>query len=291
MKATLIILSLVIILGINSRKKNIQNEFNSTDTELLGKYKISGFNIILSIELDRNGNFIREVKSRGCTGGKDINRIRGTFKVKDENKLLLKPISKINILYSTDLSSFRIDSSKYNQKESPFLETNFHIIKWDSIRYLLSEKSVSYWGSDQSENDFERFSNYYNSGIEPKINGQYFVKKSDNHLPQKALDKSNIPTKHKKRFLDKPISAKIIKTKYETKDGIPNENIKSFTLNKGKLDGILRKMEFHVGNDECIITIYKVEDYKSYGYASCEYKNPSNSCKEGDIVSTFKESK
>jgi len=143
MKKAAYLLIIGILISCQSKKDTIEKVIPLLDTELIGKYKISGFNSGVSIELKKNGEFIYENQDWGCTGGGHIQRIRGNFEVK-KDKLTLNPSSLIDLHYlGFSLKNFERDSIKYYSSDSTYIKKEYQIVRWDSLRYLLSEEYYS----------------------------------------------------------------------------------------------------------------------------------------------------
>lgn len=181
--------------------------------------------------------------------------------------------------------NFEVDSVKYHSSDSTYIKKEYQIVKWDSIRYLLSEEYYSNWGYEDDENDFEGFANYYNSGYEPKSSGFYFVKRKRGYSPKSKFDKSRIPLKYRNRFLEKPIIAKIIEVKEDEKSDEETKERRLYKLDKGRKHGVMKKMDFYGGDGCCTIRITKVEEEESFGniYLCFDYQAE---CVKGERVTT-----
>ena len=288
MKKTIYILIFGILVSCQSKKDMTERVIHLSDVELIGKYEFSGFNSGVSIELKRNGEFTYENQHWGCTGGGHVQRIRGEFEV-NEDKLTLYPVSLINILYlGFDTKNFQIDSVKYHSSDSTYIKKEYQIVKWDSLRYLLSEEYYSHLGYGDDENDFEGFAGYYNSGYEPKSSGSYFVKRKRGYSPKSKFDKSTIPQKYRSRFLEQPIIAEIIEVKEGKKSEEYSKERKIYKLNKGRKDGVMERMDFYGDDGCCTIRITEVEEGVSFGNIHLCFDYQAE-CGTGERVTTYLE--
>ena len=293
------------------RKSDLKDTaFVSYDKGLIGSYTIAGFNSGVSLELKPNGKFLYKNSLWDCFGGGTVTRIRGNFSV-DRHKLILDPMSLIETKYfdfaSKDLKK---DSVTYSV-DSFYLKKEYHILKWDSLRYLLSDEYYSNSGYQTDDNDIERFADYYNAGSEPKKSGSYFVKRENSYSPKSVLDASVLPLNYRKRFLSKPIDAQIIdvsevEEEFEelTFDFVENEKDsihkvkanraikkrmrKLYRLNKGSEDGVMERMVFYGNDGCCTIRITEVADNISFGKIHLCYDHQAD-CGEGDEVTTYLE--
>lgn len=287
MKLIIYISLIGILFGCQSNNKYDSRILTNIEKKFIGKYEISGFNSGVTLELDEIGNFTHENQMWGCTGGGEVRRIRGKFKI-DSNKLILIPKSLIDINYfGFDIKNLEKDSIEYYSSDSTYLKTDFQIIEWDSIVYLLSEERFSNWGYEQDENDYEDFAGYYNSGYEPQTSGSYFVKRKKDSNPKNDLDISILPNEYQPLFLREPIIAKIIEVKEVELDYGDEKPVKKkqFKLNKGKENGVFNKMEFYGEDGCCIIKIINSEEGYSYGriFLCFDYQAE---CGTGDVLST-----
>lgn len=98
MKKIIYILVIGILASCELKNDSTEKVILLSDMEIIGKYEISGFNSSVSIDLQKNGEFIYENQHWGCMGGGHVQRIRGEFVV-NESKLTLNPISLIDIEY------------------------------------------------------------------------------------------------------------------------------------------------------------------------------------------------
>lgn len=284
MKKAIYILIIGILMSCQSKQGLTEKVISISDTEVISKYEIDGFNSGVSLDLKKNGEFIYENQDWGCTGGGHVQRIRGEFKVL-KDKLILNPKSLIDIHYSGfDKKTIEKDSVKYHSSDSIYIKKEYQIVKWDSLRYLLSEEYFSNWGYEENENDFEIFADYYNSGYEPENSGSYFVKRKRGYSPKGQFDKSTIPLKYQNRFLEEPIVAEII----EVSENKESKTRRLYKLNKGRKDGVLEKMDFYGHDGCCSIRITKIENEVSYGniYLCFDYQAE---CGKGERVTTYLE--
>jgi hypothetical protein len=203
----------------------------------------------------------------------------------------LNPKQLTNISYlGFDSNDFKKDSLGYYESDSTFLKKDFQVFTWDSLTYLLSEENHSYWGFQENENDYERFSDYYNSGYEPKQSGSYFVKRIGGHLPKTVLNVANFPLKYQGRFLKEPIVGEILDVdKVEIRgDSGQTQLINRYKLNRGRQDGVMEKMEFYGDDGCCTIRITDVDEKTSFGHIYLCYDYQAD-CGKGGRVTTYLE--
>jgi hypothetical protein len=259
-----------------------------TYDRVFGKYEINGFNSRVTIELRPEGEFIFERILSDCLGGDEIQRIFGYYVI-DNYTLKLTPKQLTNTIYlGLDSNNSKKDSLEYYSSDSTYLKKEFQVFTWDSLIYLLSEDTHSYWGYQENENDYERFSNYYNCGYEPKQSGSYFVKRVDRHLPKTELDIANLPLKYQARFLKEPIVSEILSIdKLELQgDSGKIQLVNRYKLNRGRQDGVMEKMEFYGNDGCCIIRITDVNEKTSFGRIYLCFDNQAE-CGQGGRVTTY----
>lgn len=283
MRSTIILLLLGIVVACRPSDKVM-------DDKLFGKYEITGFNSSVTIELRPSGEFIYERTLSDCFGGSDVQRIFGSYLI-DSGRLKLNPKQLTNVNYfGFDSNDFKKDSLEYYSSDSTFLKKEFQVFTWDSLTYLLSEDSYSYWGFPEDENDYERFSDYYNSGYEPRQSGSYFVKRVDGHFPKTELDVANLPLKYRGRFLQEPIVGEILNVDKIEKlvDSGQVQLINRYKINRGRQDGVMEKMEFYGDDGCCTIRITDVDEKTSFGHIHLCYDYQAD-CGKGGRVTTYLE--
>jgi hypothetical protein len=260
------------------------------DPQLPGEYEIHGFNSGETIVLKTDGEFVYQREFRSCMGSGDVQRIRGNYSINQDN-LVLNPEHLVNLKYSgSNTGDLARDSVEYYASDSTFLKTAFQIFKWDSLIYLLSEDPHSPWGYENDENDYERFSNYYNSGYEPKNSGSYFVKRSVRYLPVQKIDIATLPAKYQRRFLKEPIVAEILDVDAIEIPGDSGKTqwVNHYKLNRGRRDGVMEKMEFYGDDGCCTIRITDLDDSVSYGRIHLCFDYQAE-CGKGGRVTTYLE--
>jgi hypothetical protein len=261
---------------------------NRVVREVSGTYNISGFNSHVKLEVRDNGTFTHEADLWSCVGGGDVRRIHGSYRIED-SILTLVPESLVNVTYrGFDKSDFKKDSAKYYSSDSTYLKKEYHIFRWDKSIYLLSEENFNAWGFESHENDFEKFSNYYNSGYEPGRSGSYFVRNSNGSEHSRKLDTEKLPARFRRRFLKQPIVAEIVevtKIKIAGDSGV-SQLVNSYKINRGKRDGVMEKMDFYGNDGCCIIRIAETGDTSSVGHIYLCYDYQAD-CGKGDRVTTW----
>ena len=243
--------------------KNSPASKNSQQIDTL-KYSYSGFNNGGSLHLLSNGTFEHRNFAFGCTGGGEDKKISGEYKI--ENSILYLNDKKIKL---------KILPIEFNGKskilelnvipDSLKLDNKFKIIRWNDNEYLLSENPNDNW-SFEKENDYNRFSHHYNSGLEPKYSGMYLKKEieSDTSRTEK-MDFTQIPLKWRNLFLPEPISAKIISL-VKQNIVVEEENMTYWLveINKGSNDFVRKGMDFTTKDDNTFFSIDSVLKNKSY---------------------------
>ncbi len=276
------ILGFVLISGTSKTK---------TDPLLMGIYRITGFNNGQSLTIKPDHQFIFQRywwDDQEGRGG-EMNRVRGSYRVNGD-KLILKPEYFIHAKYgANDEEALPIDSMVYQPGSSIYLKTTYQILAWDSARYLLSEDYTMNEGSKTEENDYDVFSWHYNSGYEPGRSGWYFTKRREGYIPGTPLDISRLPAKYRKRFLLKPIVARVLNveiTEAHDENG-KNASTQRYKLNKGSKDGITRDLKFFGYGGNHPIKITEVRDHVCYGEISIP--DDTFGYRENDLLSTSAE--
>ena len=202
------ILILLLIFSCSNNKTKSNNEKNIIkDIDTL-KFSYNGFNNGLQLDLLSDGSFINENYLFSCFGGGKRKKVFGTYKI-DSLKLTLNPERIEFIEYPEDMElkpkttkiKYGIDSLK--------IKTEFQVVKWENKKYLLSNFYDYGWSLDK-ENDYIRFADYLNSGLEPKSSGMYLVTEIKDTI-KTEFDLKQIPEKWQGYFLKEPVSAKIRK--------------------------------------------------------------------------------
>jgi hypothetical protein len=286
MRALLYITAIIVTFmscRIDRKKENKTLLVDSTLTFNKG-YKDLGTNLILNsdgtfIYEDYNySDYVQEGEPSGW-----ITEIAGKYRT-DSNKLSLIP----EIILHKELFNFKevvIDSAKYVDCDSLKIDTAFTIVKWTGNIYLLS-MSRSQDLRFRINNDFEKFADNYNSGSEPRWNGNYFALRLSKKRLEK-LDKNQIPSEYRDYFLDSAISVIVIKIKEDFAfDNVFNSSISKFELSGGEIKGIKEGMTLYGTDGCCIIKVMQVEKDKSYGLIEL-CPNQQDACKIGDTLTTW----
>lgn len=284
---TLAYISAIMITFISCRTDmKLDNKTLLVDSTLIFNkgYKDFGTNLILNTEGTFNyedyhySDYVQKGEPSGW-----ITEIRGRYRT-DSNKLFLIPE---NLLHK-ELFDFKvvvIDSSKYIDCDSLRIDTDFTIVKWSGNIYLLS-MSKSQDLRFRVNNDFEKFADNYNSGSEPRWNGNYFALRQSK-IRHEKLDKNQIPTKYRDYFLDSVISVVVINVINDfAYDSLFNSSISEFEMKGGENIGIKEGMTFYGMDGCCIIKTMKVEKDKSYGLIEL-CPNQQVACKIGDTLTTW----
>tara|TARA_B110001450_G_C17549562_1_gene452062 strand:- start:94 stop:864 length:771 start_codon:yes stop_codon:yes gene_type:complete len=226
------------------------------------KYSYDGFNNGLRLDLLSDGRFINEDYSFSCFGGGERKKVFGTYKM-DSLKLTLNPESIEFIEYPEDMelkpkttkTTYGVDSLK--------IKTEFQVVKWENNKYLFSDYYDFGWSLDK-ENDYIRFANYLNMGLEPGMNGMYLVNKTKDSITSE-FDLKQIPEKWESYFLKEPVSAKIKNIK-KVIDPTDEENISwQIELDKGEKDRINNRLTLETRDGGFFIEVDSVLTNRSFG--------------------------
>ncbi|WP_117880476.1 hypothetical protein [Aureibaculum luteum] len=214
MKNGIVILLLLTIISCNDGNKNQKYSEEIVKKIDTTHFKFKGFNVGSKLDLLSNGNFYYENYWYGCMGGGENKKVYGIFHIEDK-KLKLKPDS-INLatLPFTRHNNPLIQTFKYGA-DSLKIKTEYDLINWGDNAYLLSSvKDDPIFIDLEPENDFQRFAYYYNYGLEPKQHGEYlfYEKKTQSDSLNMKLNLKEIPIEWRNLFLEKPASAKALKT-------------------------------------------------------------------------------
>ncbi len=239
----------------NSKKKTIKN----IDTL---RYSYSGFNNGLRLDLLSDGRFINENYSFSCFGGGERKKVFGTYKM-DSINLTLIPEKIEFIEYPEDIEFKPTTSEIKYGVDSLKIKTQFQIVKWENKKFLLSDFYDFGWSLDK-ENDYVRFADYLNSGLEPESSGMYLVNRTKDSIKSK-FNLNQIPEKWKGYFLKKPISATIKGIKK-----IIDENDSEYfwwqiELDKGKKDGMTNRLSMTTEDYIIFFDIDSVLNNRSFG--------------------------
>ena len=205
MKYIQIIILFLIFSCTNNNSKSIEKGLDLQKIDTL-TYKYNGFNYGLKLDLLSNGYFISENYIFSCFGGGERKKVYGTYKMDNQN-LTLNPERIELIEYPEDLTSnAKTTKIKYGTN-SLKIKTKFQMVTWENNQYLLSEHFDFQWNAEE-ENDYIRFANCLNNGLEPEISGVYLANKTNDTITSK-FDVKQIPEKWQRFFLNEPVSAKI----------------------------------------------------------------------------------
>ena len=226
------------------------------------RYSYNGFNNGLQLDLLSNGTFINEDYLFGCTGGGERKKVFGTYKM-DSTNLKLIPNKVEFTEYPMDMESKPIKTNINYGIDSLKIKTEFQIVTWENKKYLLSDFYDFGWSLDK-ENDYIRFADYLNSGLEPKSSGRYLVTEIKDTL-KTEFDLKQIPEKWQGYFLKEPVSAKIRKIKKIT-DPNDKENISwQIELDKGTRDRMNNRLTLETKNGDFFIEVDSVLTTRSFG--------------------------
>ena len=253
------ILLITIIFGCS--KRTYKSELTEKIDTL--KYSYKGFNNGGSLYLLNNGKFIHTKFIYGCTGGGEIKQIFGNYKrEKSDLRLNEKRIELEMLPINLDGNS---EILKLNYvPDSLKLNNQFKIIRWNNYEYLLSENITEGW-SFRELNDFNRFSDNYNSGYEPENSGMYLRIKIDSIKNKEKLNLDQIPKKWKNLFLQEPIKTKIVEFRKKTEIIDEEDYIYwSVEIDKGRKQKIRKFLDFKRKNEYNLFTIDSVLENKSY---------------------------
>lgn len=227
------------------------------------KYSYNGFNNGCSLKLLSNGNFIHSKYIYGCTGGGEIKKIFGNY-TKDSSNLILKEKSVTLELLPIDIEGKSEIINLNSVPDSLKLNNEFKIIKWNNYEYLLSENVTEGWSLSKL-NDFDRFSEYYNSGYEPESSGMYLRMKIDTSQQDEKLNINQIPPKWRNLFLKNPLKTKIVLFTKHT-EIIDNENYDYWLIevDKGKKQNVRRFLNLKRKGEYVQFTVDSVLENKSF---------------------------
>ncbi|NOS90787.1 MAG: hypothetical protein HOP30_02590 [Cyclobacteriaceae bacterium] len=276
-----LVLLLFVLLLISCRQKN-----QAMHDQVIGVYKMNGFNSGLDLTLMANGKFIHERSDWGCRGGGKVKKVKGSYIVEGD-KVTLIPEYVINEIH--DWSSPPIitsDSLPFQISDTLYIIKEYTIFTWDSLIYLFTEAQYNEWGYHRDENDYERLANDYNAGYQRYFDGPYFFKGPKKNPPQSKLPIDRLPSRYQKRFLQKPIIGKVLQTKdIEMVKFDDPRIVHQYQINRGRKDGVIEKMRFHGIDGKCEIFITQVDETTCVGWAYKRIDYP-NDCKKGCRVST-----
>lgn len=279
----ILILFLIFSCSNNKTKSNgNKNVIQNIDTL---RYSFNGFNNGLNLDLLSNGTFINDDYLFSCFGNGERKRVFGTYKMDSTNLILFpKQIEFIEYYENTRLKPKKI-KILYGP-DSLKIKTVFKVINWNNIKYLISEEFDYSWDF-KLENDYIRFANCLNSGLEPKEHGKYLV--SENNIASNSNDEFNTnqtPEKWKKNFLKNPISLKIENIVQKTIIDYGEEySIYVVKLNKGENQLVQKGMLFENKDSTFWLKVDSTSQNSSYGRSTL-YDENKNIYPVGTILKT-----
>lgn len=253
---------MLLIFSCSNDKTKPNNEKNIIQDIDTLKFSYNGFNNGLRLDLLSDGSFINENYLFGCTGGGERKKVFGTYKMDSVNlKLIPQKIEYTE--YPMDMESKPKTTNIIYGIDSLKIKTEFQILNWENKKYLLSDFYDYDWSLDK-ENDYIRFADYLNSGLEPKSSGMYLVTEIKDTI-KTEFDLKQVPKKWQGYFLKEPVSAKIRKIKKIT-DQNDKENISwQIELDKGKRDRMNNRLTLETKDGEFFIEIDSVLINRSFG--------------------------
>ncbi|MFC4268761.1 hypothetical protein [Polaribacter marinivivus] len=252
---------LLISLIFGCKNRNYISDSNEIIDTL--KYSYKGFNNGGSLYLLNNGKFIHTKFVYGCTGGGEIKQIFGDYKRENSDLILNEKRIELEELPIGFNEKSKILNLNY-VPDSLKLNNKFKIINWNNFEYLLSENITEGW-SLRELNDFNRFSDNYNSGYEPENSGMYLRMQIDSLKTNEKLDLNQIPAKWRNLFLREPIKTKIVGFNRKN-EIIDNEDYIYWLveIDKGKNQNIRKFLDFKRKNEYYVFTIDSVLENKSF---------------------------
>ena len=207
MKYIQIVILILIFSYSNNKSKSNDKVFDTRNIDTL-RYSYHGFNNGLQLDLLSDGSFINENYLFSCFGGGEIKKVYGTYKIYGlrltlypERIELYEYPENMKLKPKTTKTKYGIDSLK--------IKSEFQVVKWENNKYLLSDYFDYGWNLNK-ENDYMRFADYINCGLEPETSGMYLVNKTSDSITSE-FDLKQIPEIWQSYFLREPVSAKIKK--------------------------------------------------------------------------------
>ncbi|MEY8781281.1 hypothetical protein AB9K32_12695 [Allomuricauda sp. XS_ASV26] len=270
MKSNLIFAIITVFLFACSEKEKGKPNENLSESKLdTINYSYSAMNMGFSLNLISNGRFSSEEYDFSCLGGGERTMVFGKYK-KSSDGLKLFPERVEFIEYSEvmvpkpmkQVLNPRLDSLRY--------KTSYHVIEWNNHEYLLSEvyggEAFPEWGI-KKENDFIRFSEYYNSGFEPEEHGAYLVSMDQTYnSTYQELNLDQIPEQWQSYFLKEPISARILSIQKVTHPYVSSRFTWLVELDKGLESNVTDYLSFEDRFGNHLMNVTKVTKDRSYGY-------------------------
>ena len=253
---------LFLIFSCSNNKTKSNDEKNVVQNIDTLRYSYNGFNNGLQLDLLSNGTFINEDYLFGCTGGGERKKVFGTYKMDSANLKLIP--NKVEFTeYPMDMESKPIKTNINYGIDSLKIKTEFQIVTWENKKYLLSDFYDFGWSLDK-ENDYIRFADYLNSGLEPKSSGRYLATEIKDTI-KTEFDLKQIPEKWQNYFLKEPIKAKIKSLKKITDPNDEEYFWWEIELDKGSNDGMNKRLSMNTEDDMIFFDIDSVLNNRSFG--------------------------
>jgi len=227
----------------------------------------TGYNNGQVLHLLHNDQFIYEQYAYSCFFGGERKTVSGQFQMNDTSLQLIPDTVSI-LTIPRDIKYTPEEITKGYDPDSLNIKTSFRIVRWNDNTYLLSDMNEMDWNGEEV-NDFLKFADCYNAGIEPKLHGLYLVAdKKLNEVASEDLDRSQIPEQWRKYFLTSPIAARIV----SIEKTIDKEDSEIFywmiTLDKGSDENVRKGMSFQSETGEVILDIDSVSQHGCTGIVS-----------------------
>lgn len=257
-----LLLAVVLLVSCSNKERRSFSDNFSNKKEGTITYAFKGINYSKSIDFIDNEFIKIETLSR-VNGETTVKKHFGTFTKK--NKTITLHPEKVEIIrYAANKEEEERNTFAYDAK-SGRVNTCYHLVIWETKEYLLSEEFNSMANYDE-KNDFQRFSYYFNTGIEPDEGGYYFKRTIAPDSTNVPFDIEQIPEKWRSYFLVKPISANIIHTEKRVKKSKFQEYFCwRIQLDKGANDGIQKGISFSTKFEDFYIEVDSILPDVCYG--------------------------
>ncbi len=229
-----------------------------------------GVNVSMTLSLNSDFTFVEHSEAQSCVDRSSAsNTISGVFKL-EKNKIILTPNQLL--YYDFQGNPLKIEGMDAILKSSLFF-TEYEIVKYKDLILLLYDSTTS----SRYTNDFINIANDIN-----KKDGETEIRYiwSNKNVNSFKVDKEIVkkfPPPYNEYIINKPIIAKVIKTKtvsnedkYKYKYKYLDDNNKYiYTLNIGKEDGIRNGMILYAnGKNNCLceLIILEAESNQSIGF-------------------------
>jgi hypothetical protein len=245
----------------NKSRERIQNRENAV------RYDFKNLNYSKSLELFSNNEFIFTETLNGSLGNSTVKEYFGDYH-QDSTSLQLYP-KEIAIKKIPEHAKEHIKSTYFPYEEGSKINTNYLKFAWNHKEYLLSEQFNTQSYIDE-KNDFQRFANFVNQGIEPDDSGAYFTRIiQTTSLNSDSLDLKRIPQKWRSYFIKTPIQARVIEHRqHPSENHHLNKKMTCWhvTIDKGTADGVHQGLAFTTQFEEVQIKIDSLDSGTSYGH-------------------------